>query len=166
MGFLVSVKVAEPIESLTSLLKAAQCRLYDGLELGSAGVEHSTAAIYLLGYVAEILLKAACLRVNSFDPRANAFAELRLLQLAHFQPKTNLHDLGQLFATLMTLRALAGIPSDAVRDGTIRKNVLVIASHWNESLRYTGQIATKVEVSEVFESTFWLYKNFRVLWRT
>lgn len=64
MSFQTRLSLLEPAETWPSLHSSAQERFWDGIELATTPDARRTAAIYMLGYVVEILLKVAFFRVR------------------------------------------------------------------------------------------------------
>ncbi|MBV9850416.1 MAG: hypothetical protein JO250_12135 [Armatimonadetes bacterium] len=167
MPFLTRLAALEPDETWPGMEQAAEQRYWDGLVLATdAG--HEAGAIYLLGYVAEILLKTACFRTAGVGPQDNLWAR----QGAFDQVKTfaswtgrNLHDLTGWLQFLIDVRQAIGKPLNPVTAGLITASVLAVNAHWREFLRYRFSAATEAELNETADGVDWLRLNYDLLWR-
>ena len=145
--------------------QAAAQRFWDALTLATGDAGHEAGAIYLLGYVAEMLLKTAYFRVTGVPPSQNIAPHLTAARRNASWRGGNLHNLHSWFALLNDARFFRGNPWGAVVAATIERRVLIVVSHWRESSRYTSLAATNAELEEAFVSVDWLLGNYDALWR-
>jgi len=96
LGFVARIARLVPIETWPQLLNASQHRYWDGFALATSGETRNVGAVYLLGYVAEMLLKVAYFRIEGFPrhgdvdhARSAARRQARLYRLQ----RRNDHDL-------------------------------------------------------------------------
>ena len=144
---------------------AASERNADAAALAAAG--RRTAAIYLYGYVAEMLLKAAYFRLIRYgdaDPidivalrsavGENPASMSRSLGL----PGTrNLHDLSawaNLIVAYRTSRTL--VYADTTLAATLIEHVAMIHDRWTETIRYHKNTAYQHELVRVAGACDWL----------
>ena len=164
MPFLNRLSILEPVESWSTLHAAAEERFWDGFDLATSEAGRHTGAIYLFGYVAEMLLKVAFFRVRGFPAYGNVYPHLHIAQNHAAWTGGNLHSLEAWTEVLIATRASLGIPLDTVFASQLRMNVAVLVSHWRESLRYKYSEADSQELREVFDLVDWLLANRNVLW--
>ncbi len=144
---------------------AAEQRYWDGLTLAHADTGNETGALYLLGYVAEMLLKTAYFRVAGVPFADNVAPSLKAASNNAAWLGGNLHNLQSWVALLNAVRVVQGQPWDVATASLVDRHVRIIDSHWRESLRYTSFSAVPAELEEVLASVDWLRDNYDVLWR-
>lgn len=144
---------------------AAEQRYWDGLTLALAGAGNTTGALYLLGYVPEMLLKTAYFRVMSISPADNIGPYLKAVYRDTRWRGGNLHNLKSWLYLLNDVRFLQGNPWNPVLAATVERHILTIDAHWRESLRYTPLAANDAELEETLASVDWLLVNYDVLWK-
>jgi hypothetical protein len=160
MSLLRRPDLLEPVETWSTLHAAAEARFWDGLDLATSEAGRHTGAIYVLGYVAEMVLKVAVFRLHGVPPYADLSPHRRgILNTYSTRRRRNLHDLEVWAEVLIDLRAIRGIPLDPGFAAQLRINVAVLVSHWKEGLRYRHTQATSRELREVFEGIDWLFTN-------
>jgi hypothetical protein len=162
MTFQARLHVLEPVETWPTLHSAALERFWDGLDLATSAAPRRTAAIYLLGYVAEILLKMAFFRVAGFLP--GQAVELRAITAHAAWTRSNLHNLDALADLLIAERATRDRALDPAFAGQLKSCVLTIANHWGTTLRYKHTAAEQPELAEVYQNVEWLRANATLLW--
>jgi hypothetical protein len=167
MSFLNRLQQIEPHETCPQLLAAATLRYQDGFELLTCRGRHETGGIYLLGYVAEVILKVAIFRTSGFsDARPIDLKQLDAkikTNLAGLK-KSNLHDLKALADVLIAERQNQGRPFDPVFSGALQCQVGLVAAHWREYLRYRHTTPEETEWREVYQAVEWIYDNQTKLW--
>lgn len=167
MSFLNRLQQIEPHETCPQLLAAATQRYQDGFELLTCRGPHETGGIYLLGYVAEVILKVAIFRASGFsDARPIDLKQLDLKIKTHLAglKKSNLHDLKALADVLIAERQNQGSPLDPVFSGVLQRQVGLVATHWREYLRYRHSTPEETEWREVYQAVEWIYDNQTKLW--
>src|SRR5437016_4276672 len=127
-------------DTWSELERAAISRYWDGLALALGEAGHRTGAIYLLGYVAEMLIKTAYYRVRCIDALVNLQDELRgmparasFLGLSWRGNKHNLESLCRLQVEERRARGQAMQPDLSV---PLQRRIAVITRNWTETLRY------------------------------
>lgn len=168
MPFLTRLAALEPFETWPSMEQAAEQRYWDGLALATSDTGHEAGAIYLLGYVAEMLLKTACFRTAEIGPHDDLWARHGAFdQVKTFASWTgrNLHDLTGWLQFLIDIRQAIGRPLDPVTAGLMTAAVLDVNAHWRESLRYRFSAALESELDAVADNVEWLRLNYDRLWR-
>ena len=144
---------------------AAEQRYWDGLALALAGAGSETGALYLLGYVAEMLLKTAYFRVVGIPASDDIASHLRAAHRDARWRGGNLHSLPSWFYLLNDVRFFQGNPWNPVLASSIERHVLTVDAHWRETLRYTPFAATDAELEEALASVDWLLAGYDLLWR-
>ena len=165
MPFLTRLAVAEPFETWPGMEQAATQRFWDALALATADAGHEAASIYLLGYVAEMLLKTAYFRVTGVLSSQDIAPLLTALRKNIFLRGGNLHNLRGWLDLLNDTRYFQDKAWTVVTAAVIERHVLTVSAHWRESLRYASLSATNVELEEVLASVDWLLDNYDILWR-
>ncbi len=167
MPFVTRLQTVEAFETWPRMEVAAEERFRDGLTLADSGAGRATGAIYLFGYVAEMLLKTAVFRTQNVAYDANLGQRGGPLDFARtlsLWRGRNLHDLRAWVDFLIDYRSLLGMPFDPSEAAQIRRHVLAVDAHWREWLRYKSASATLLELNEVYESVQWLRANHARLW--
>jgi hypothetical protein len=144
---------------------AAALRYREGLSLAESG--YRTAAIYLWGYVAESLLKAAILELQGFrESQTVQVADLfRLKQQAQQQlsvswGRGNLHDIASWAFALIEYRRSRNLPyATPFVAARVLQHANNIHARWNESLRYKTNRAFFHEAKTVAMSAHWFLSN-------
>jgi hypothetical protein len=155
----------EPAETCETLESAAWERYWDGFELATQQTQdRPTGALYLLGYVVEVVLKVGFFRTTQIPPGTRV--DLRSIRSHQaWTQNTNLHDVVALARVLVAERDVRRRPFDPVFAGLLDRHVQTLATHWNESVRYRATQALPEEIAEVYESAEWILANRETLWR-
>jgi len=149
------------VETCGSFRTAAEERFWDGFALATECGDRRMGAIYLFGYVAEILLKAAFYRaIGLADTAPVGLGAIRAH--ASWQGR-NFHDIRALALLLVDHRRQTGAPFDPAFAGLLAMHAATVDANWNESLRYREISASDAEVVEVYRSVEWIRDNAYVL---
>ncbi|MBX9622870.1 MAG: hypothetical protein K2X82_03560 [Gemmataceae bacterium] len=146
---------------------AAGARYRDGVALAEA--DRPLGAVYVLGYAAEMLLKAAYFRLRGWGPRTPiTFPHLtaardRAVNALGVPWTDRLHDLDGWAGLLVAERAHLGRPLPARLRRRLTAEVRLIYSHWRESLRYHDARPYAAEVAGTRAAAGWLFRHFRYL---
>ncbi len=150
-------------DSILEFRAAARERYQDGLAARDSG--RRTAAVYLFGYTAEMVLKAAYFRLIGYPEGQNiSMAQLKAAQkpaITNFAWQGSLHSLESWAKLLVSTRASRPdlaypVPNFGAKVvDTVRR----ITSSWRENMRYHKNIAYPHEVTRVEEATRWLLEN-------
>ena len=147
---------------------AARHRYLDGLLLATSDRERLTGAMYLLGYVAEILVKTAYYRLRGVRPFDDVADELHGMRnrarTLGFPWQGNWHNLESLAGLLVVERAATGSPMEPLFAAEFQARAASVGGHWSEILRYKEAATFESELDEVFESVEWLVANHAQLW--
>src|SRR5687767_6802050 len=144
-------------ETWPEMENAARQRFWDGLALACGEAGNSAGAVYLWGYVVEMLLKCASLRVRTnVSPTQNIVPILEQERIKH-------HHLLNLLNDLRTVRYAASRGLDSVLEGALRNHVDVLEQNWDIGLRYRSSSATEAELREVYEAVEWMVSNYSYL---
>ncbi len=149
-------------------LAAAECRYEEGLTLYDAGWR--AGAIYLWGYSAEMLLKAAVFRAMGSSLRDeirkdDLEAARSLARQNNLRWNGNYHFLPGWAELLLFVRT--SVPGLRFRDvslgSTIQFHAIEVNRFWRETIRYHKNIAYRWEAARVRQSVEWLLGNVQVL---
>lgn len=158
-------------ETPAVMLQAAEARLREAEVLLS--LQECDGAIYLAGYVAEMLLKIAYCNLESsfpangtvdfiFGPAATLWKSIIPGKTLPFQHKHNLLFWEQV---LEPHRRASGKPSmDWGSALLMSKHLLTIRRNWRVDLRYQSPFVTLSEAADVCTAARWLFNNKIVLW--
>jgi hypothetical protein len=141
---------------------ASSDKLWEGLELLVAG--RVAGGVYLLGYVAEMVLKSACLLLRGALPSDEAWSRIRPIRTLGNLSKIkheNYHSLPFWCQALATVRAVAGKPPLPAQFGReLYRRVVRIHGTWDVAMRYypDGQVLPN-ESSAVYYDVEWIYNN-------
>lgn len=144
---------------------AAEQRYWDSLALALTGGGSETGALYLTGYAAEMLMKCAYFQIIGVPVSQDIAPHLQGARTHAFWRGGNLHTLKSWFWLVNDVRFVRGIPWSAASAATIERYVLMVDTHWRESLRYTAVSATEAELNQAFIGVDWLLTNYDLLWR-
>jgi len=153
-------------DSIASFSRAAVQRWKDAEVLRRAG--RRLAAIYLLGYSTEMLLKAAYFRSLGFasdrvispSDREQARGEYGKLGLVQ---KPGQHDLTGWAQLLVAKRYDLGTPHAPGVDRQIVNQAQTIYDHWLETIRYHSTRVYRQEFESVRDAVLWFHQNDRIL---
>lgn len=156
------------LETVAEMEAAAQARYEEGQELIRSGF--FDGGIYLLGYVAEMLLKTAICRIDPFAvPTTLVTVGLRPARSAWMQifpgDKWDGHNLLFLSLSLENerrVKTLARLHLGTER--TFNYWVNLLYDHWFVSIRYRHREATQTEAIDVISGVEWLRNNYNSLW--
>jgi len=164
----LSDRVRNGEELLQDFELAAEERFLDAQELLARG--HGTGAAYLVGYVAEMLLKHAVFRFDGARPGdrvhprlypTKKWAQKALPGLAF----TNFHDIWFWAHVLRKKRADRGRALSLPVAQNLMRIAYRLSRAWAVDLRYFGFEVTVDFANRSFEDVAWLKKNQAELWR-
>jgi hypothetical protein len=146
---------------------AAERRLWDAFVLAASHEGAETSAVYLLGYVAEIVLKTAFYRERGLSRFVDTAAARRLARSyrAAYRRSPNDHDLQYWLFVLERIKSAHGRRLSPAFLGAVALRIGLLADNWNESLRYRDARPTPAELNQVLDSVEWIWKNRKRLWR-
>ncbi len=159
---------ASPTDTWPELKAAADVRFEDGLVLATDRDPRTTGAVYLLGYVAEMLIKVSYYQVRGVPAANDVSAELSAIRgraaALGLTWTGNLHNIVNL-ATLLVLERMArGNPMPHGLAAEFLSRVIALSMEWSEQLRYKSVTAGEREVREVFEHVDWIHRHYALLW--
>lgn len=147
---------------------AAQLRYNEAVRLSLAG--DRLAAIYLAGYVAEMLLKAAYFRLAGWLPdQPIGFQDLRAARnhavndRAIIWPGMNLHHLAGWRDLLIEVRRSRNSSYKRRFQRTLIARVNAVVINWRPDLRYHTNRPRASEVRVSVEAASWLLTRFSTL---
>ena len=156
-------------ETLQDFGLAEEERYWEGLELMVAG--RLGAGIYLMGFAAEMLLKAACFRINGANPRdltRPMLGPARTEGRAHFPAidHESYHSLLFWGELLLSRRRRHGglAPFSPAFRNTFTHCVHSVYSIWWIEMRYRPDQASVADAGQVYEHVSWLRNNHLSLW--
>lgn len=153
-------------ETIQEFELAAEERYWTGIELMTRG--DGATGIYLMGYVAEMLLKNSYFLLDLLTtPTFPVGSQLALAKNAaknNFLPQypfTNYHDL-VFWATLLTeKRRQEGRPLLPSVELALTQHVQRVSDNWFVEMRYRTAQATITEINEVYEGVTWIRSHYR-----
>jgi len=155
-------RLAEPTDTVAGFHSVATRRWEDGMALAGHS-DATTAAVYMLGYGAEIALKIATCELLGVPPSADPWAWLGS-RLSSFGLSglrdVRTHDVRDLWRQASDRREGLGLDlRDPAFHGALQFHAWRVYTNWWEELRYKNVVATPTEVAEAAESSFWLLTN-------
>lgn len=152
------------------LESAAGERYTDALSLAVGPDDRTTGAVYLFGYVFEMLLKTAYYRFIGLSAESNVAPTLRGMPKKakdlDFTWRGNRHNSQSLASLLVYERRVFGRPLDTKIAAELMGHASALSVfHWSESLRYKAVIATESELKSVYDSAEWIRANHNELWK-
>ena len=151
-------------ETPALMLQAAEARLIEAEALSKA--EQWDGAVYLAGYVAEMLLKVAYCQLDPtfpvtgtvdyiFGPAKTVWNSLVPVSQLPYQHK---HSLLFWEAVLDEHRRILGVaPAEWGLRLTTSRNLLTVRLNWRVDLRYQGPLLVESEARAVCEAARWLF---------
>lgn len=155
-------------ESIDSFGRAAISRHRDGKSLVDSA--RSYWAVYTLGYVVELCLKIAFLRLaglGSHDPASYYIKKIAPAWCKAMSLTTSgakLHDLIVWLELIVAERALAKRSLSPTLFVEFSSRVQQVAKHWRPDLRYHPSIAVSPADSTVVTATTWILRHYSLLW--
>jgi hypothetical protein len=150
------------------LLLAAEQRYFDAAELLARG--RTTGAVYVAGFVAEMLLKHAAFRLRGAAPGAEvgplfgpAMRWARKL-IPTIEPEGK-HSLWFWAHFVRRTRRELGRSLAPELDDALLRRVRRLHANWSVDLRYCEATAGAAAAGEVFEDMAWIRKHNSSLWR-
>ncbi len=156
------------VECIQEFDRAATERYADAGALARAG--RRTGAIYLYGYVVEMLLKAAYFRlIHHGDNTPIGVGDMRLATGVNpastarslgLDGTQNLHDLttwGELIVAYRNRNGLLYTGAGFARFLTV--NVAIVRGRWTETIRYHKNIAYRHELDRVTQACDWIVEH-------
>lgn len=151
-------------DSIREFRAAARQRFNEGLMLATHG--YRTGAIYLFGYTAEMILKAAYFSRKLADTDEIRWKEeiLPAIRMGpglsiRWPPQGQGHNVRAWAELLIIERNTSPVPLNASLDPGILTHGQRIEQHWRETLRYHRNRASRQELRQVRESTEWFLVN-------
>jgi hypothetical protein len=155
-------------ERIVDFAGACEDKFWEGIELASA--RRFSAAIYLLGYAAEMHLKLAAFRFD--DASANDLVYPRLHVVRRWMGTRQPHVPHERFhSVVFWMHYLRGRRSETAKslnrnlDGLLVHHVQRIYSTWWVEMRYRPDQASENDLNRMFADVNWLRGNQQFLWR-
>ena len=147
---------------------AAESRYWEGVELSCAG--RSYAAIYLLGYAAEIYLKLASLHLDGLRPTDPIKPRLPPARdwMSKYAPAVSPESYHSLifWSTLLRVkRRWQGRPLDFSLEAGLTQRVRRIYGNWWVEMRYRHETIAPRELQSAYDDVTWLRNHYFWLWR-
>ncbi len=153
-------------ETWPEMEAAARRRFWEGFILATSLENGETGAIYLFGYVIEILLKTAYYKVDGVSREQDTRQTRNQAGIiaSVYGVRGNDHDLTRWLFLLERVRLARGNPFDSAFLGSVRYHVATVAVNWKETLRYRDIQPTDEELAQVYNSVEWVLRNSQALW--
>lgn len=150
-------------ETLSDMLLAADDRYNEAEEL--LVQQRFDGAAYLLGYAAEMRLKATCLRLRGHGPTTQVWSALPPLKawmrtVAPTVRFTNYHDLAFFAECVGQLRVHGGRPLPTYLGAELRSQVINgLHAEWIVDMRYRRSGLTGPDAWSVLLNAWWVRSN-------
>jgi hypothetical protein len=161
-------RLSQSPETISDFVVAAEQKFWEGLELVTS--ERVGAGIYLLGYAAEMWLKAAAFRFDGASPAD--FVQPRLVPARiwlSLQPESipheSFHSVIFWLRYLLARRRVARRMLPATIRGELEHRVRRIYGIWWVEMRYRGDQALDHEGERVYRDVAWLRDQFVTIGR-
>ena len=156
-------------ETLAEFELAWEHRLTEGLLLLKDEATR-TGGVYLLGYVAEMILKVAYFRfigAASEDRLDLLFAQSGFRAAVNSSPVVteNFHSLKFWTELLLTARQQRNRQLPAHLTNALRHYTDLLYDNWQVDMRYSSLIVAAQEWQDAQKAAFWFYHNHDSLWR-
>ena len=155
-------------ETVQEFELAARQKYFEALELMVS--EHGGGGIYLMGYVAEMLLKNAFFRFTGALPADGV--ERRLAPARKWAEGQSLgvdpesyHSLRFWAWLLIKRREFSGAPLPVAVEGQLRRCADRLYENWWVEMRYRQDRSSTRQAETVLADVNWLYDHYAVLWR-
>lgn len=153
-------------ESITGFEAAAEDMYEAGFDLMAS--PQSGQGVYLMGYVAEMLLKSAYFRLRGFAPQqVITMGDLRdAVQRHHITlPPEKYHDLELWAQLILAERALSSLSDPAMENG-LQTKATRLNTNWSVKMRYHAlQGIVKQDLVDVLDDVVWMKSNHINFWR-
>jgi hypothetical protein len=157
------------VATLSDFEAARQERLWDGISLWCDG--RPQGGIYLVGYHAEITLKAAYFRQRGFlshqtidDPHQRELVKTTARGLGVITPPESLHSLRFWRDLLIRDRIRAGTPLPPQIEIELTSHVDTLYSLWKVEMRYASPIHNIRHLETAMVAANWLDLNYQALY--
>jgi hypothetical protein len=155
-------------ETLQDFELSARQKYWAGLELMASG--HEATGVYVLGYVAEMLLKNACFRFDGGrpgDPVGPYMGPARRWMGVYYPliDSEAYHSVWFWAVLLRHKRRRAGRSLDVGIDQALLHHVRHVYRNWWVSMRYRSDAPQPVELQAVYNGITWLLDHYALLWR-
>lgn len=166
---LLRSRLATRPETISDFTLAAQQKYWEGMELALAG--RRGAAIYLMGYAAEMFLKIAAFRfdgatlADEIGPRLAPAATWMRNQFPGIVPPESYHSLLFWMEYLRAKRNNGGHPLNGDLEEELVRRVRRLYQIWWCEMRYRPDQASESEIEHVYRDMTWLLDHFTLLWR-
>lgn len=159
-------------ETVGDMLQASHVRFEEGMTLMDAG--HLDGGIYLLGYVAEMILKIAFCRMDATMPPTITVRSKFPDAVTHWRSHTGAtspprgYEHSFIFWETVLPYERAGQhkpPLGIIVAYTLSQCIKVVSDNWDVKMRYQPRTATGAEADEVRLAVVWLHDNQTSLWR-
>ena len=152
-------------ETIQEFELAAEERYWAGMEMMTRG--DGATGIYLMGYVAEMLLKNSYflldIRTKPTLPVGSLLgqAKLAMVSLRPSYQFKGYHDLMFWVELLTEKRRQEGRPLPPNVELGLTQHVQRLSDNWFVELRYRAAQATTTEINEVYEDVTWIRSYYR-----
>ncbi len=156
-------------ETVQEFELAAEQKYFEALELMASG--YRGAGIYLMGYVAEMLLKVAFFRYDGarpadlVGPRLGPARRRGRARIPRDVPWENYHSLNFWSLLLICERRWRNDPLPARIEARLRQRTRRLYQHWWVEMRYRRDSSRSLEVQTVYDDATWVRDNRVALWR-
>lgn len=153
-------------ESIEGFEAAAENMYEAGFNLMASA--QSGQGVYLMGYVAEMLLKSAYFRLHGFTfQQVISMADLRdAVQRHHLPlPPEKFHDL-ELWAQLIIRERNLKTLSNPLMESDLQTTTTRLNTNWSVKMRYYPlQGVVRQDLEDVLDDVVWIKSNHNGFWR-
>ena len=153
-------------ESIGGFEAAAEDMYEAGFNLMASA--QSGQGVYLMGYVAEMLLKSAYFRLRGFaNQQVITMSDLRdAVQRHHMAlPPEKYYDLELWAQLVLAERAMSNL-SDPIMENDLQTRATRLNTNWSVKMRYYAlQGVVKQDLEDVLDDVVWMKSNHISFWR-
>jgi hypothetical protein len=156
------------VETWKDLELAAAERLWDGVSIAVTRSGRDVGALYLFGYVAEMILKASFFRAQGVPPAQPVTGQLDQLRIAAGSPgagfvRRDYHNLRMLSLALLNARRSTGRPMPRGVERRLHAQVRRLA-RWGPDLRYEHRAVRAATVNNALGAADWFLATYPSLY--
>ncbi len=161
-------------ETIQDMELAVEARFRDGERLlASPSEAHNWGGVYLLGYVAEMILKLSYFHLKGAQPADIAMDELSMapeeavtLSIMKKEKDFNFHSIEHLTALVILTRIRQGRPPLKTNlHAELVSSVAIVGERWWVSMRYHDKRLPSKETKDLYLAVSWLRTYYYQLWR-
>ncbi len=166
----IRLQVQATLETILGFETAAEEKYEDGFNLMASNSPGN--GVYLMGYAAEMLLKAAYFRFKGL-PEVDPLTFQHLKQARQDARKVygvaadddNFHGIEFWGELLIKARQTVNRPLRPAVEGELDQRAKSLAANWYVDMRYHSLQIVQQDVEAVLDDVVWVKSNYETLWR-